>query len=164
MRAHRERITRAACALAFVAASCARPGEPGAGGVAQGGGARESNDRRGRVLEVGNPSRGADEQPDYDGMAKALRSRIASRLPDPLPATGPACSAMLDAAKAAYGRSEFDASDAVARLAVTHDADLAACERATSASAAACVAIVLEDEGGEWPWVLDQCMRAFPKG
>lgn len=152
-----------ACVLGLLAASCARPGEPGAGSVEQGGGAADGARSRGRVLEVGNPSRGADQQPDYDGMATALRSRVASRLPAPLPAPRPACTAMLDAAKAAYGRSEFDESEAVARLAVTRDADLAACERTTSPSAAACVAIVLEDEGGEWPWVLDQCVRAFPK-
>lgn len=151
------------CAAASPSASCARTPEPGAGGVDQGGGAAEGTRTRGRVLEVGNPSRGADQQPDYDGMAAALRARVFDRLPEPLPPVGKACKTMLDAAVAAYGRSEVDASDVVARLAATRDADLAACERTNSPGAAACVAIVLEDEGGEWPWVLDQCLRAFPK-
>lgn len=150
-------------AVVLVVASCARPGEPGAGGVDQGGGAGEGARPRQRVLEVGNPSRGADQQPDYEGLASALRQRVVDRLPNPLPPVATACKTMLDAAVASYGRSEVDASDVVARLATTRDADLTSCTRTTSPSAASCVAIVLGDEGGEWPWVLDQCLRAFPK-
>jgi hypothetical protein len=118
---------------------------------------------RARTLRVGNPSRGVDDQPDYDAMARELRSRIAARLPDPLPTVAEACRDMLGAAATSYAAPEGEApaADAVVRAVV--DADRSGCERETSPAAATCVAMLLREAAGEYPWLLDQCSRAFPK-
>ncbi|HWB78407.1 MAG TPA: hypothetical protein VG755_25755 [Nannocystaceae bacterium] len=125
--------------------------------------AQDSAGERGRVLNVGNPSRGLGDQPDYDREARALRERIAPRLPDPLPSAHDACAAMLTAAVELYVVTEVDATEQRAALRATHDADLRACEAETSPAAASCVQLLLDDQGGEWPWLLDQCSRAFPR-
>jgi hypothetical protein len=72
---------------------------------------------------------------------------------------------MLDAAAAMYGRTEgsTDGAAQVQRLHATRERDLAACEAETSPQAAVCVALLLTEEAGEWPWLLDQCARAFPR-
>lgn len=117
----------------------------------------------GPTLRVGNPSRGVDEQPDYEGLARRLHDEVAPRLPASLPAVRDACVEMLDATVAMYRRTEADAAALVERLAATRTADLAACEATTSAAAATCVTILVGEDAGELPWLLDQCMRAFPR-
>lgn len=150
--------TLALTVLALLSA-CPRTGD-GAPGTLD----RAAPDGAGRVLRVGNPSRGADEQPDYDRSALELRARVEGRLPDPPPSVREACSGMLDAAVAMYGRVESDDGSAqVQRLQATRERDLAACEAETSPQAASCVALLLAEEAGEWPWLLDQCTRAFPR-
>ncbi len=115
-----------------------------------------------QTLPVGNPARGYEAQPDYDAQAAELRVRVAPRLPDPLPPVHEACTQMFDAAAAYYGRSEPKAESPVKALAASHAADLAACERETSPAAARCVALLVAEDVGELPWLLDQCSRAFP--
>jgi hypothetical protein len=125
---------------------------------------RPSGDRgEGRALRVGNPSRGVDEQPDYDGFARRMKSDVEPRLPNPLPPSADACTQMLDAAVAMYRRTEADGEVQASRLAATRAKDLEACEVHTSSAAATCAAILLGDDAGELPWLLDQCSRAFPK-
>jgi hypothetical protein len=145
-------------ATVLVAIGCPRTGD---GNVPD----RPSGDPQGdRVLRVGNPSRGVDEQPDYEGLARRLHDDVAPRLPSALPPVRDACAEMLDAAVAMYRRTEADAKAQVDRLTATRAADLAACEATTSAAAATCVTILVGEDAGELPWLLDQCMRAFPRG
>ena len=99
--------------------------------------------------------------PDYDADAQRLRMRVEPRLPDPLPSPKAACVGMLDAARQFYLDTEGDNAPAVATMAATRDADLAACQVETPPAAAACVAVLMRDNEGEFPWVLDQCNRAF---
>lgn len=109
-------------------------------------------------------ARGFAHQPDYDGEAALLQRQVASRLPDPLPDRKQACAAMFAAADALYRDIEPGGRDgAPALLQATRDADLAGCERETSARAAACVTVRLGDRDAELPWLLDQCARAFPE-
>jgi hypothetical protein len=117
----------------------------------------------GRRFSVGNPAGGIDQQPDYDRDAQDLRARVDDRLPSPLPSPAVACERMLDAAITYYENTEQDASGQVAALRATRADDLAACERETSPAAASCAAIMLADVAGEFPWLLDQCSRAFPR-
>jgi hypothetical protein len=155
---HRDRFSMALCAVLASGSACSCARDPAGKSVAaQDDGARE------RVLNVGNPSRGIGDQPDYDREARALRDRIAPRLPDPLPNAHEACTAMLAAASQLYVVTEVDATDQRAALRATHDADLRACEAQTSPAAASCVQLLLDDQAGEWPWLLDQCSRAFPR-
>jgi|JI10StandDraft_1071094.scaffolds.fasta_scaffold451944_2 hypothetical protein len=160
-------VTRqATLALAVLAllSACPRTGD-GAPGTLD----PPAPDGSGRVLRVGNPSRGVDEQPDYDRSALELRARVQGRIPESPPPVRDACNAMLDAAAAMYGRTEasadgsVDGSAQVQRLQATRERDLAACEAETSPQAAVCVALLLAEEAGEWPWLLDQCTRAFPR-
>lgn len=116
-----------------------------------------------RVLNVGNPARGLDAVPDYDAQAEVLRTEVAPRLPDPVPDTTTACTQMLAAVGEYYGRSERDATRQLAALQATHDAELKACVAETSAAAASCVALLAREQAGEYPWLLDQCSRAFPR-
>ncbi len=146
--------------LPAILLGCPRGGEGNAGAPDRPAGAAGSA----AALRVGNPSRGADEQPDYDSLAAQVRGRVAGRLPEPLPPVREACTAMLNAAAAMYPRMDSVGGDAlVQRLAATHDADLVACEAQTSASAAVCVTLLVDEDAGEWPWLLDQCSRAFPR-
>ena len=50
----------------------------------------------------------------------------------------------------------------VGSVLATREADQAACESRTSVAAATCVTILLGDKNAEFPWLLDQCMRAYP--
>lgn len=112
-----------------------------------------------------NDARGAGSQPDYDGEARLLHDRMAERLPDPLPERAAACTQMLDAAVVFYSaveREEAPRAQVLADLQATRAADQARCEQETSARAATCAALRLADRDAEFPWVLDQCVRAFP--
>lgn len=116
-----------------------------------------------RVLNVGNPARGLDAQPDYDEQARALRTDVLPRLPDPLPDGKTACAQMLSAVAEFYALTEGEAAPQLEVLRATHAAELATCTTETSASAAACVALLAREQAGEYPWLLDQCSRAFPR-
>ncbi|MCH9682631.1 MAG: hypothetical protein K0V04_14440, partial [Deltaproteobacteria bacterium] len=91
------------------------------------------------IGHVGNQVRGIDAMPDYDADAQRLRMRVEPRLPDPLPSPKAACVGMLDAARQFYLDTEGDNAPAVATMAATRDADLAACQVETPPAAAACV-------------------------
>jgi len=124
---------------------------PGAPGVERG------------IGHVGNQASGIDAMPDWDAAARRLKEDVAPRLPDPLPPVGQACAQMLDAAKRFYVDTEGEGSRAVAAVGAARTADERACAAETSAAAAACVTILLGESAGEYPWLLDQCSRAFPK-
>lgn len=112
---------------------------------------------------VGNQAKGVADQPDYDREATALRERVLGRLPEVLPEIAQACERMLTAVLAHYTALDGEASEAVRWLQATRASDLAACRDETSPAAATCVALLIEDREGEYPWLLDQCMRAFPR-
>ncbi len=117
---------------------------------------------------VGNDDpRGAGRQPDYDGEARALRDAMLARLPDPLERkVERVCTTMLAAVSRFYRETESDTRHrglALGRVAATHVDDLAACVATTSTEAAACVTVLLAEKNAEFPWLLDQCMRAFPR-
>ncbi len=116
-----------------------------------------------RTLNVGNPARGLDAVPDYDAQARELRTQVQARLPDPLPDGKAACAQMLEAVAEFYTRTEGDAAPQLAVLKATHDREVATCTSETSAAAAACVALLAREMKGEYPWLLDQCSRAFPR-
>jgi hypothetical protein len=120
------------------------------------------------LVRVGNPSNtGMDTIPDWNALAAALREQVAPRMPDPLP-TDPkrACAEMLDAARELYEATEINPEhrrERVVELRGTHADDLATCVEQTSIAAATCTTILLSDKDSEFPWLLDQCMRAYPK-
>jgi hypothetical protein len=114
-------------------------------------------------MRVGNQVEGIEALPDYDREALQTRARVEDRLPDPLPGSSPACTAMLDAAEAHYARIEGNDARPVQTLRGTRQRDLTACTQQTSAAAATCVKILLSEDAGEYPWLLDQCSRAFPR-
>lgn len=116
-----------------------------------------------RMLNVGNPARGLDAVPDYDAQARELRAQVQQRLPDPLPDGKAACADMLDAVAEFYTRTENDAAPQLAVLKTTRERELATCVGETSAAAASCVALLARETKGEYPWLLDQCSRAFPR-
>jgi hypothetical protein len=116
-----------------------------------------------RTLNVGNPARGLDAVPDYDAQARELRAQVQERLPDPLPDGKAACAQMLDAVADFYTRTENDAAPQLAVLKATREREVATCVSETSAAAAACVALLARETKGEYPWLLDQCSRAFPR-
>jgi hypothetical protein len=108
-----------------------------------------------------------DTIPDWEALARELRERVGPRMPDPLP-TDPAqaCADMLDAARAFYAATEVNPEHRRRREAEmdeTRTADLAACVEHTSLAAASCVTILLSDHSSEFPWLLDQCSRAYPR-
>lgn len=117
-----------------------------------------------------NDARGFENQPDYDGEAAELRARVLPRLtplsPDTPKAREAACDAMLAEAAAFYRDVERDdaARDRAERLlGSTRAADRRACVRETTVQAARCVTTLLGDRDTEFPWLLDQCSRAFPR-
>ncbi|MEZ4452904.1 MAG: hypothetical protein R3B09_25825 [Nannocystaceae bacterium] len=119
-------------------------------------------------VRTANPDRrGFDNQPDYEGEAASLREYVDARLPSPLPRDrAAACAGMFAAVDRFYEAVEY-ASEARRRevteaLAQSREADAAACERETSPKAAACVTVLLGDRTAEFPWLLDQCSRAYP--
>ncbi|MEM9460182.1 MAG: hypothetical protein AAGF11_38755 [Myxococcota bacterium] len=114
------------------------------------------------IGHVGNQVRGIDAIPDYNAEAQDLRARVEPQLPDPLPSPRAACVTMLDAARQFYVNTEAEGSSAVDTMAATYQADLEACTKTTGPAAAACVAVLMAQSEGEFPWVLDQCSRAFP--
>ena len=116
----------------------------------------------GSRMRVGNQAAGIEQQPNYDREAKQIREAVKDRLPDPLPSPAAACVAMYDAAIASYARTEGSTSPPVRTLEKTRRDGLASCEAETSPAAAACVAVLAAQDGGEFPWLLDQCSRAFP--
>jgi hypothetical protein len=114
-----------------------------------------------------NDPRGVDDQPDWDRQARELKQRVDPRLPSELP-TDPrvACEAMLAEVATFYISVEADPDQRAARMAQlqqTRERDLAACTRDTSVAAAVCVTLLLKDRDSEFPWLLDQCSRAYPK-
>jgi poly-gamma-glutamate capsule biosynthesis protein CapA/YwtB (metallophosphatase superfamily) len=113
-----------------------------------------------------NDPRGIDDQPDWDRQARELKQRVDSRLPSELPTDKrAACEAMLDEAVAFYIAVEGDAdqrAERMAQLQQTRERDLAGCMRETSITAAVCVTLLLRDRDSEFPWLLDQCTRAYP--
>jgi poly-gamma-glutamate synthesis protein (capsule biosynthesis protein) len=116
---------------------------------------------------VGNDDpRGVDAQPDWDQQARELAQRVGPRMPDPLPTDKKAaCEAMLDEAMAFYMAVETDPerrAERMAELQATREADLEGCIGETSIAAAVCVTILLGDRDSEFPWLLDQCTRAYP--
>jgi poly-gamma-glutamate synthesis protein (capsule biosynthesis protein) len=112
---------------------------------------------------VGNQAGGAAHQPDYDAQARALRDRVAPDLPRQLPGTEEACHQMVDAVARAYAEAEGEGAHSVAMLERTRQADLRGCVERTSAAAALCVARLVAAQEGEYPFLLDQCSRAFPR-
>lgn len=117
-----------------------------------------------QVMRVGNQAKGVQEQPDYDASAATVRDAVEGRLPDPLPDEETACRAMLEAVHAQYVEQEGRGSEAVAALEATRDDDMTGCVQETSPAAASCVTILTRQGEGEYPWLLDQCSRAFPAG
>lgn len=159
MRRARWRSGHTLVIAAMLATACTRNGVADADGAPPG---TVDAPARGRTLRVGNPSRGVDDQPDYDAMARELGSRVAPRLPDPLPPASDACREMLAALVEAHAPNDGAAAPEPVVRAVAQ-ADRSSCERQTSPAAATCVAMLLRENAGEYPWLLDQCSRAFPK-
>jgi hypothetical protein len=108
-----------------------------------------------------------DTVPDWDALARDLRVRVDPRLPNPLPTDlEAACARMLDEALAFYVETEINPEHQRrlrAQMASTRDADFEACVKETSVAAATCVTILLGDRNAEFPWLLDQCSRAYPR-
>jgi hypothetical protein len=145
-----------------MAAGCPGRGDGSTGGMSRPGGGLVSPWGEG-IGHVGNEVRGIEAMPDYDAEAQRLRARVGSELPHPLPSPSAACTSMLDGAREYYVGTEGEASSAVAALDATRKADLDACVTWTSPAAAACVAVLMAKSEGEYPWLLDQCSRAFPR-
>lgn len=117
---------------------------------------------------VGNPDPGGvDAQPDWDELSRDTRELVDPKLPSPLPTdAGKACDEMFAAADAYYARSEANADERARmakQLAESRTADRAACVEDTSVAAATCAKILLEEAAQEFPFILDQCSRAYPK-
>lgn len=148
-----------------LAAACSGRGDGATGGTQRpnGGGPEGPQNPWSGVGHVGNQVRGIDAIPDYDQEAQYLRDRVEPQLPDPLPSPQAACVTMLDAARRFYVDTEGEDSTAVATMARTREADLGACVEHTAPAAATCVAVLMAQSEGEFPWVLDQCSRAYPK-
>lgn len=162
--------------LALLLAGCIQPPEPGPAPSADPGagtpdpeGPRPpgSENESKKLARVGNKDdAGVAGQPDWNAMAAQLKTEVEPRLPDPLPASAEvACQAMLDAAISFYESTEPNTDHRKRRraeLAATREADQKACVANTSIKAAACVSVLLGDRNSEFPWLLDQCSRAFP--
>ena len=117
---------------------------------------------RGRVVgNVGNNASGLADQPDWDASAKRIGERMKGRFPAELPGPDAACDKMLDAARDHYQQTDGDDSDAVKRLQATREADHATCVRETTPKVSWCVATLVAEDIGEYPFLLDQCQRAF---
>ena len=128
----------------------------------QGGGPGLSAPSKPGAMRVGNQVQGVEAQPDYDAEAEEIRQAVDDALPRPLPSAKAACNTMLDAAVAMYRRVDGEGARSVNLLEATRETDQAACEEETSPAAAACVAVLITREGGEFAWLLDQCSRAYP--
>jgi hypothetical protein len=152
-------VALAACALAACSCSGTPEGSNGTRSPFEGPGAPGERD----IGRIGNQASGIDAMPDWDAAARRVHDDVAPRLPDPLPPVGDACTGMLDAARRFYVDTEGERSRAVEAIEAARTADERACAAETSAAAAACVTILLGESAGEYPWLLDQCTRAFPK-
>ncbi|PRQ08648.1 CapA family protein [Enhygromyxa salina] len=148
----------AALALTLAAGGCIRDNKP------------DSRRRPGSELQTrvgNNDPRGVDDQPDWDRQARELKQRVDPRMPNELPADArTACEAMLGEAATFYISVEGDPEQRAARMAQmqqTRERDLEGCIRDTSVAAAVCVTLLLKDRDSEFPWLLDQCSRAYPK-
>lgn len=113
-------------------------------------------------IRVGNQVKGVEAQPDYDAEAEEIRQSVEGTLPSPLPSPKAACNTMFDAVISMYRRVDGNGARSVTLLEATREADQASCEAETSSAAAACVAVLITRDGGEFAWLLDQCSRAFP--
>jgi hypothetical protein len=150
----------AAVSLALFACACIRDSS-------QNGGKNPSNNAK-IDSRVGNDDpRGVDDQPDWNRQARELKQRVDPRMPGELPTDKrAACEAMLDEATAFYMAVEGNPeqrADRMAQLQQTRERDLEGCIRETSIAAAVCVTILLHDRDSEFPWLLDQCTRAYPQ-
>jgi hypothetical protein len=109
---------------------------------------------------------GADDQPDWNQQARELKQRVDPRMPETLPTDKRAvCTAMVQAASEFYVAVETDPvqrQNQLAQLQQTRETDIEGCIRETSVAAAVCVTILLGDRDSEFPWLLDQCSRAYP--
>jgi len=140
-----------------LALGCAK--DPGSGG---GPGAATPSKPGVGSIRVGNQVKGVEAQPDYNAEAEEIRQSVEGTLPSPLPSPKAACNTMFDAVISMYRRVDGDGARSVVLLEATRDADQLACESETSSAAAACVAVLITRDGGEFAWLLDQCSRAFP--
>lgn len=156
----RERARRLVAWAVLLGASACR-GEGGPSGSARPGLVSPWSDA---IDNVGNQVPGIEAMPDYDAEAQRLRTRVEPELPRPLPSAAAACTSMLDNARQYYVDVEGEGSAGARAMEATREADLAACERETSPAAATCVAVLMSKSEGEYPWLLDQCSRAFPRG
>ncbi|MFO7565954.1 MAG: CapA family protein [Enhygromyxa sp.] len=115
---------------------------------------------------VGNDDpRGVEDQPNWDQQAAELRRRVDPRMPKALPSDKrAACTQMLDEVEVFYRSVESgeQREQRIAELADTRERDLEGCVRETSVAAAVCVTILLRERDSEFPWLLDQCSRAYP--
>ena len=119
------------------------------------------------LAKVANPDRrGVEDQPDWNALAQGTKEVVEPMLPSPLPTDrAKVCTEMLDAAVKFYDATEPDSAQRDKRraeLAATREADLGDCQKDLSISAALCVTYRLGDLDSEYPWLVDQCSRAFP--
>lgn len=156
--------------LVAAGATCSSESQPGSKPASSSAGAGAGGDGGSSAAQprVGNPSNtGMDTVPDWNALAADLRERVGPRLPDPLPTDlEAACARMLDEALAFYVETEINPEHQKrlrAQMAATRDADFDACVAETSIAAATCVTILLGDRNAEFPWLLDQCSRAYPR-
>ncbi|HRI10599.1 MAG TPA: hypothetical protein PKW35_22415 [Nannocystaceae bacterium] len=163
----------AALAIAWVVSACTgatdAPQSP-SGAAAEPVGAEEpAPPASERPLHNANHDRRSfDNQPDYEGEAALLRDYVEPRLAaSAIGARALMCARMLDTAAefyAAVEREPAQREQVLAALKASRADDLARCQRETSPRAAACVTILLGDRTAEFPWLLDQCSRAYPAG
>lgn len=121
-----------------------------------------------KTMRVGNQAGGIDDMPDYELEAQQVRDAVVDRLPDPLPQADAACATMLKAVHRHYVDQDGEQAQSVEVLEQTRDADLVACRERTTPAAAACVTVLMHEqqqayEPVEYPKLLDQCTRAFPR-
>lgn len=121
-----------------------------------------------RLQTANHDRRSFDNQPDYAGEAALLRDYVEPRLAaSAIGERALMCARMLDTAAefyAAVEREPAQREQVLAALRASRADDLARCQRETSPRAAACVTILLGDRTAEFPWLLDQCSRAYPAG
>ena len=156
--------------LVAAGATCSSESQPGSKPASSSTGAAGADEAGSAVAQprVGNPSNtGMDTVPDWNALAVELRERVGPRMPDPLPTDlEGACAGMLDEALAFYVETELNPEHQKrlrAQMADTRNADFQACVAETSIAAATCVTILLGDRNAEFPWLLDQCSRAYPR-
>lgn len=109
----------------------------------------------------------ADNQPDWDAMAATLRARLAPTLKVADDADPRAmCQRLLGEAREFYAtidRGGEGAASAQSQISLTTGDDVDGCVAQLSRHAIACVSASLREQRAEFPWLVDQCARAFPK-